>query len=126
MWEISSGHPPFIDQEHDYELAIKIVNGMRPKIIPGTPSEYRELMEQCWDADLTKRPDTNTLNTKMSEFKRHYFQKEEQIISNQKSDTSAMNNFTSSNHSSKIHQFTNLPEPRNATEGNYILLTYKI
>ena len=32
MWEISSGQPPFINYEHNYDLAMKIVNGMRPKI----------------------------------------------------------------------------------------------
>src|ERR1043165_1388154 len=37
MWEISYGQPPFINFEHDYVLALKIINGMRPKIIPGTP-----------------------------------------------------------------------------------------
>ncbi|POG62093.1 kinase-like domain-containing protein, partial [Rhizophagus irregularis DAOM 181602=DAOM 197198] len=56
MWEISSGQPPFVNCEHNYDLAMKIVNGMRPKIVSGTPSEYKKLMEQCWDADLTKRP----------------------------------------------------------------------
>ncbi|POG62710.1 kinase-like domain-containing protein [Rhizophagus irregularis DAOM 181602=DAOM 197198] len=40
MWEISSGQPPFNNYEHDYDLAMNIVNGMRPKIVPGTPLEY--------------------------------------------------------------------------------------
>src|SRR5581483_11223234 len=86
MWEISSGRPPFIDHEHNYDLAMKIVNGMRPKIVPGTPLEYRELMEQCWEADFTKRPKTNKLDVKISELTRKYFQNNEQlIISNQES-----------------------------------------
>src|SRR5437016_11921505 len=37
MWEISSGQPPFSNYYHDYDLAIKIVNGMRPKVVIGTP-----------------------------------------------------------------------------------------
>jgi serine/threonine protein kinase len=49
MWEISSEQPPFNNFENDYELALKIINGMRPKIVPGTPLEYKELMTQCWD-----------------------------------------------------------------------------
>src|SRR5204862_4457853 len=57
MWEISSGQPPFFNYEHNYDLAMKIVNGMRPKIVSGTPLEYKKLMEQCWDADLIKRID---------------------------------------------------------------------
>jgi hypothetical protein len=36
MWEISSGQLPFV-YEHDSDLAIKIINGMRSRIIPGTP-----------------------------------------------------------------------------------------
>ena len=37
MWEISSGQPPFsnYDYEHDYYLAMDIVNGMRPKLYQG-------------------------------------------------------------------------------------------
>src|SRR3954466_2291076 len=41
MWEISSGYLPFIDYEHsDYNLAMDIINDMRPEIVTGTPSEY--------------------------------------------------------------------------------------
>ncbi|POG71920.1 kinase-like domain-containing protein, partial [Rhizophagus irregularis DAOM 181602=DAOM 197198] len=61
MWEISSGQPPFMNYEHDCNLAIDIINGMRPKIISEIPSEYKSLMEQCWDADSLKRPDIDTL-----------------------------------------------------------------
>src|SRR2546423_10933872 len=72
MWEISSGQPPFSIYEHDLDLAMNIINGMRPKIVPGTPLEYKSLMEQCWDADPLKRPDINTLNRKFSEINSHY------------------------------------------------------
>ena len=61
MWEISSGQPPFINYEHNYDLAMYIVNGIRPKIVARIPLEYKSLMEQCWDADPLKRPDINTL-----------------------------------------------------------------
>ena len=123
MWEISSGQPPFIDYEHNYELAMKIVNGMRPKIVPGTPTEYRELMEQCWDADVTKRPHcTCEVGMELRDLTREYFQNNSQlIISDQDSDIPIRNNFITSNYSSKVFQFKNLPEPRNATEGRNIL-----
>ncbi|CAB4409549.1 unnamed protein product [Rhizophagus irregularis] len=74
MWEISSGQPPFI-KKHDYDLAIKIINGMRPKIIPGTPLEYKELMEQCWDANPMKRPDIGTLLYKFRDLLRFIYSK---------------------------------------------------
>ena len=57
MWEISSGKPPFSDfnycenEENDNYLAQKIINGIRPKVVPGTPLKYENLMKQCWDAD---------------------------------------------------------------------------
>jgi serine/threonine protein kinase len=66
MWEISSGQPPYKDiYEHNYDLAMRIVNGMRPKIVSGTPSEYVELMKQCWDADPLNRPDISTYYEKV-------------------------------------------------------------
>src|SRR5215469_14109657 len=60
MLEISSGKPPFINHEHDCNLALNIINGIRPKIESEIPLEYRSLMEQCWDADPLKRPDIVT------------------------------------------------------------------
>ncbi|RIA96653.1 hypothetical protein C1645_754324 [Glomus cerebriforme] len=65
MWEISSGQPPFDICEHDYYLAMSIINGIRPKIVPETPLEYKNLMEQCWDADPLKRPDHYTLKNRL-------------------------------------------------------------
>ncbi|GBB96995.1 hypothetical protein RclHR1_28950001 [Rhizophagus clarus] len=120
MWEISSGQPPFINYEHDYDLAINIINGIRPKIVLGTPVKYKNLMEQCWDADPSKRPDIYSLWKKIREMNLYYqsmtdepFQPE--IYSNLEFDKT--NSSTSNiNSTSKIHQFENLPEPRNATE----------
>src|SRR5580698_10387182 len=65
MWEISSGQPPFINYEHNYDLAMNIINGIRPKIVSGTPLEYKNLMKQCWNADPSKRPDIDTLSDEM-------------------------------------------------------------
>ncbi|RGB24612.1 kinase-like domain-containing protein [Rhizophagus diaphanus] len=42
MWEISSGYSPFIDYKHDdYNLAIDIINGIRPEIVSDIPLEYK-------------------------------------------------------------------------------------
>ncbi|GES80108.1 kinase-like domain-containing protein [Rhizophagus clarus] len=65
MWEISSGQPPFINYEHENEIVMNIINGIRPKIVPATPLEYKNLMKQCWDADPLKRLDAKVLEKKM-------------------------------------------------------------
>ena len=44
MWEISSGKPPFSNYENDYYLATNIINGIRPRIVSGTPLEYESLI----------------------------------------------------------------------------------
>ncbi|RIA89567.1 kinase-like domain-containing protein [Glomus cerebriforme] len=73
MWEISSGHPPFINYKHDdSNFAIDIINGMRPDIVQGTPLDFKELMEQCWNADPMKRPNINTLFDKINEMNKVY------------------------------------------------------
>ncbi|EXX56586.1 Skm1p [Rhizophagus irregularis DAOM 197198w] len=72
MWEISSGQLPFMNYKHDHNLAINIINGMRPKILPNIPSKYKSLMEQCWDANPLKRPNTYTLLKKIKEIKSYY------------------------------------------------------
>ncbi|GES77798.1 kinase-like domain-containing protein [Rhizophagus clarus] len=72
MWEISSGQPPFINYEHNYDLAMNIINGIRPKIGSGTPLKYENLMKQCWDADPSNRPNIETLRNKIRELNLFY------------------------------------------------------
>ncbi|CAB5208287.1 unnamed protein product [Rhizophagus irregularis] len=79
---------------------------MRPKIIPGTPLEYKELMEQCWDADATKRPDISALSVKIAEI---YSSTNNSFFENSSKGSSNWNN-------SRVYSFENLPEPRNATK----------
>ncbi len=128
MWEISSGQPPFINYEHDYYLAMNIVNGIRPKILPGTPLRYKSLMEQCWDADPSKRPDVFTLLCERQEINMSYYYQdtsnENKNIPNNL-EINKTNNLeiyctNSKLSTSKVYQFEDLPEPRNATEGNNI------
>jgi serine/threonine protein kinase len=118
MWEISSEQPPFINYEHDYDLAINIINGMRPKITSEIPLKYKNLMEQCWDADPLKRPDTDTLRKKMIEIKSYYLNNPNELPQ-PKTNFDKKTSYTSSSKifTSKVHKFENLPEPKNATIG---------
>ncbi|CAB4413902.1 unnamed protein product [Rhizophagus irregularis] len=55
LWEISSGHPPFEEIEQ-YALMLKVLQGIREKPIPDTPTEYVDLYTECWDGEPDKRP----------------------------------------------------------------------
>ncbi|RIA86970.1 kinase-like domain-containing protein [Glomus cerebriforme] len=138
MWEIASGQPPFAHFNHDYDLAMNIVNGIRPKLVSGIPLEYKELMEQCWDADPEKRPDIGAVLDKIKKLRKLYYQNipEDNFnnkdpiknffnkfnlfqLSQQKSlKINVINNSSKLLFTSKIYQFNNFPEPRNATEGD--------
>ena len=56
MWEIFAGHPPFDDKAHDADLIFKILEGLRPQILPSMPDDYAQMMQKCWDTDPSKRP----------------------------------------------------------------------
>ncbi|GES76234.1 kinase-like domain-containing protein [Rhizophagus clarus] len=121
MWEISSGQPPFNDYENDYNLALKIINGMRPKVVPGTPLKYENLMKQCWDAVPSKRLDITTLAVEFRKLLQSYQDNNDILNESPKlkthNENSPITNYTSSKlFTSKIYEFKNLTEPRNATE----------
>ncbi|PKY33760.1 hypothetical protein RhiirB3_452927 [Rhizophagus irregularis] len=93
----------------------------QPKIVPGTPLEYKNSMVQCWDADPLKRPDIYTFEKKMERIALDYqnmSDKSFQLEIDNLEMNKVKGNYTSSRlFTSKIHQFVeNLPEPRNATE----------
>src|SRR5581483_9687827 len=117
MWEILFGQPPFSNCVHDFDLAMKIVNGMRPNVVPETPLEYSQLMKQCWDAGPLKRPDIHTLYTKIKEInKSGLVQQAINYLTVDKNSTDCYSGLFTS----KIHKFINeFSEPRNATEGQY-------
>ncbi|CAB5356889.1 unnamed protein product [Rhizophagus irregularis] len=82
-------------------------------------------MEQCWNADSTKRPDVYTLwkevKKLLSKFQNYQDESQKQIISNQHQQLSnyyLVNSVDSinKNYTSKTYQFENFPEPKNATE----------
>ncbi len=132
MWEISSEGPSFAGFDYDYDLAMKIINGIRPRKVPGTPLEYEKLMKRCWCADPSKRPDEDTLWDKIKEIYDLYLNENEQQTNNNINDYMQLDANVHTNSSfisslarnfSKVHIFEGLPEPRNAAEGkvNYCI-----
>src|SRR6266487_2635898 len=74
MWEIMTGRRPFWDKNHDTDLIIEIVDGLRPQIVTNAPEGYIELMEKCWHSDPNKRPTAADIDEMM--FKMWYIEEE--------------------------------------------------
>ncbi|PKC52964.1 hypothetical protein RhiirA1_480294, partial [Rhizophagus irregularis] len=73
-------------------------------------------MVQCWDADPLKRPDIYTFEKKMERITLDYQNMSDKSFQSE-IDSNLETNYTSSRlFTSKIHNFENLPEPKNATE----------
>uniref|UniRef100_U9TEC0 Uncharacterized protein n=1 Tax=Rhizophagus irregularis (strain DAOM 181602 / DAOM 197198 / MUCL 43194) TaxID=747089 RepID=U9TEC0_RHIID len=89
MWEISSGQLPFINYKHDdYDLAMDIINGMRPEIVSEIPLDKPD--------ELTLQSNVNSNDLEMNK--------------------TNMNYTSSRLFTTKVYQFENFPEPRNATK----------
>ncbi|GBC06009.1 hypothetical protein RclHR1_06550013 [Rhizophagus clarus] len=58
LWEITSGKSPFyVEGEHyDVGLALEILQGLREKVVPGTPKENVRIYTECWDSEPDNRP----------------------------------------------------------------------
>jgi hypothetical protein len=54
--------PPYNDITHDEFLAAKICQGLRPSSDYKIPQLILDIIKQCWDADLLKRPKAKELN----------------------------------------------------------------
>ncbi|RIB10940.1 hypothetical protein C2G38_146434 [Gigaspora rosea] len=62
MWELTSFERPFSDRAHDIDLACEIVSEkLRPKVVEGIPNVYKIIMERCWNANPSERPDLSFL-----------------------------------------------------------------
>jgi hypothetical protein len=55
LWEITSGYPPFPEIQMQ-TLGFKIAMGLRENPIDGTPPNYVNLYQKCWDDDPSLRP----------------------------------------------------------------------
>ncbi|RHZ61709.1 hypothetical protein Glove_346g205 [Diversispora epigaea] len=49
MWQLTSGHRPFHDQEHGPKLILNILDGKRPEITEDTPERWVNLMKRYDD-----------------------------------------------------------------------------
>ncbi|RHZ48282.1 hypothetical protein Glove_553g27 [Diversispora epigaea] len=63
-----AGFPPYLDIPHDKDLAMKICNGLRPKIPFHTPKLITRIIMRCWDARVTHRPTFEELEDELREY----------------------------------------------------------
>ncbi|CAB4376459.1 unnamed protein product [Rhizophagus irregularis] len=59
LWEISSGHPPFLGYPRLLLGSHISYQNLREKPIEGTPLKYQQLYEKCWNGDPDLRPNVD-------------------------------------------------------------------
>ncbi|POG67872.1 kinase-like domain-containing protein [Rhizophagus irregularis DAOM 181602=DAOM 197198] len=134
-YEVCTGLPPYHDIAHDKFLAISICQGVRPKSNYKIPQLILDIIKQCWDADPSKRPKAQELYKLVDNLYDHGFAKYKgEIIKKQAEEADKINEkFTSTSlpyngttlsyttnpqavYTSRLLNFKNLPEPKNAID----------
>ncbi|POG76257.1 kinase-like domain-containing protein [Rhizophagus irregularis DAOM 181602=DAOM 197198] len=138
-YEICTGFPPYYDIAHDDFLAIKICNGLRPKSNYKIPQLIFDIINQCWDADPLKRPNSYELQKLFGDlYVKSYL---DSVLNEQKKEADEINKNTlpyiqsplsststlpymthpQAVYTSRILDFKNLPEPKNADSNDDLL-----
>ncbi|RHZ78485.1 hypothetical protein Glove_164g59 [Diversispora epigaea] len=78
-YEMITGFPPYSDIPHDKDLAMKICNGLRPKIPFHTPKLITRMIMRCWDARVTHRPTFTELKDELWKYYKDYRDKDSEI-----------------------------------------------
>ncbi|RHZ88620.1 hypothetical protein Glove_21g171 [Diversispora epigaea] len=136
-YEMVTGFPPYPDIPHDKDLAMKICNGLRPKIPFHTPKLITRMIMRCWDARVTNRPTFKELFKELDKYYDDYeyylreeknkdseigvqIKKAEEFSANQES-TNTTTTKTPLNYqthpqaiyTSRLLNYSNLPKPKN-------------
>jgi serine/threonine protein kinase len=144
-YEICTGLPPYHDIAHDKFLAIRICQGQRPQSNYTIPQLILDVIQQCWDADPSKRPEAEELSDLFSDLyiknKKGSFRYEENsTINKQIKEADEINkklpSLTATSggilsyithpqavYTSKLLDFKELPEPKNADNDNQSSVT---
>ncbi|GES80310.1 kinase-like domain-containing protein [Rhizophagus clarus] len=69
LWEISSGHPPFLDYPRNVLTSHISYNNLREEPIKNTPLKYQHLYQKCWNGDPDLRPDIEEVYEILSQLK---------------------------------------------------------
>ncbi|CAB4420267.1 unnamed protein product [Rhizophagus irregularis] len=141
-YEICTGFPPYYDIAHDEFLAMKICKGLRPKSNYKIPQLIFDIINQCWDADPLKRPNANKLYELLWNLYcdiKYNNNKVDSVIYGQVKEVDEINKKLSFSsplistsiisymahpqavYASKLLDFKNLPEPKNADNDDDLL-----
>ncbi|RHZ73054.1 hypothetical protein Glove_233g46 [Diversispora epigaea] len=138
-YEMITGFPPYPDIPHDKDLAMKICNGLRPKIPFHIPKLITRMIMRCWDARVTHRLTSKELEDELWKYYSDYenylnegrtkdseiviqIKKAKEISANQEStNTTTTTTTTPLNYqthpqaiyTSRLLNFSNLPKPKN-------------
>ncbi|EXX76228.1 kinase-like domain-containing protein [Rhizophagus irregularis DAOM 181602=DAOM 197198] len=139
-YEICTGFPPYYDIAHDEFLTMKICNGLRPKSNYRIPQLIFDIINQCWDADPLKRPNASELRELIFRLVRDiHLKKVDSVIYGQVKEADEINKKLSFSsplistgtisyttnpqavYTSRLLDFKNLPEPKNADNNDDLL-----
>ncbi|RHZ88352.1 hypothetical protein Glove_23g177 [Diversispora epigaea] len=127
-YEIITGLPPYPDVAHDNDLALRICNGLRPKIPFHTPKLIARMIMRCLDARVTHRPTFDKLSEELSKYFDDYskrtsiigiqIKEAEEFFKNQETTdmtTTLLNykTYPQAIYTSRLLDFSNLPKPIN-------------
>ncbi|POG78613.1 kinase-like domain-containing protein [Rhizophagus irregularis DAOM 181602=DAOM 197198] len=134
-YEFCTGLPPYYDIPHDEFLAMKICQGLRPNSNYKIPQLIVDIINQCWDADPLKRPNAYELRESIDNlYNDIHHKKVDSVIHGQVKEADEVNKKTSlpvqlplsststlsyithpqAVYTSRLLDFKNLPEPKNA------------
>ncbi|GES83757.1 kinase-like domain-containing protein [Rhizophagus clarus] len=125
MNEYFSEETPYNDIPHDNNLAIKICEGLRPKISDDTPKLISELIVECWDAKPENRPTVKKICKKLQEWRDQAMDRNGEIYSQIKECEKIKENkkvpeniqiHPEAIYTSRLLNFENLPEPVNSNK----------
>ncbi|RGB40644.1 kinase-like domain-containing protein [Rhizophagus diaphanus] len=139
-YEICTGFPPYYDVAHDEFLAMKICKGLRPKSNYKIPQLILDIINQCWDADPLKRPNAVELTNSVYDlWNAIHKNKVDSVIYEQVREIDDINKKLSFSsplistgtisyvthpqavYTSKLLDFKNLSEPKNADDNDNLL-----
>ena len=136
IYEVFNGLPPYHDMAHDEFLAVKICQELRLKFIIKVPQLLEDIAKQCVDADPLKRPSADYLHERFGQWHINLiyddggydgddicsqihevdeFNKKQPALTNLLSDTKlTYTTHPQAIYTSRLLNFKNLPEPKNA------------